>query len=92
MLRKLQEELKTTEDFYTRFFQSKDGIVTLDNVHKNFNHIDKNVNIDIIIDFIVEAMQNWLFEQLTDDQMDSAYFWFESLEPELRQMIEDGLT
>lgn len=92
MLRKLQEELKTTEDFYTKFFTSKEGKLTLDTIHKKFTPINKNVEIDVIIDFVIESMQNWLFEQLTDDQMDSAYVWFDSLEPELREMIEDGLT
>lgn len=96
MLRKLQEELKNTEKFYESFFQSKDGKSSLDFVYKNFYPIDKTFddtsNLQLSIDFIIEQMQNWLFEKLTDDEMDSAYVWFESLEPELRNLIEDGLT
>ena len=32
-------------------------------------------------------MQNWLFGKLTDDEMDSAYVWFEPLEPELGEVL-----
>lgn len=96
MLRKLQEELKSTEKFYEKFFTSKEGKSALDAVYKRFYPIDKQFedtsNLELSIDFIIEEMQNWLFEQLTDDEMDSAYIWFESLESQLRIMIEDGLT
>jgi hypothetical protein len=55
MLRKLQEELKSTEKFYEKFFTSKEGKSALDSVYKRFYPIDKQFedtsNLELSIDF-----------------------------------------
>lgn len=84
MFRYLQEKLHTPDQFYDMFLSTETGKKAFDGAYKLFN-VPKE--IESFINHIINAMQDWLFDQLTDDEMNSAYTFFQSLELELKKLV-----
>ena len=93
MLKKIQEQLTTAEKFYDAFYKTPEGKLAYTEGYKLFpTYNNDNEDTDDFIDFILDQMQDWLYNTLTDDEMDSAYTWFENMSDELHEMIHAGLT
>lgn len=84
MFKAIQEKIYTPDKFYDVFLGSEEGKKSFDHAYQQFT-LPKD--IEAFINYIINSMQDWLFEQLTDDEMNSAYTLFQSLEPDLRQLL-----
>lgn len=84
MFKAIQERIYTPDKFYDVFLESEEGKKSFDYAYQQFT-LPKD--IEAFINYIINSMQDWLFEQLTDDEMNSAYTLFQSLEPDLRQLL-----
>lgn len=84
MFKDLQNKIYTPDKFYNLFLQSEEAKKSFDRAYQQFK---LPYEIDLFINYIITAMQDWLFEQLTDDEMNAAYTLFSSLESDLRKLI-----
>jgi len=84
MFKAIQEKIYSPDKFYDVFLASEEGKKSFDIAYQQFN-LPKD--IELFINYIINAMQDWLFDQLTDDEMNSAYTLFQSLESDLRQLL-----
>lgn len=88
MFKELQDRIYSPEKFYKVFLKSEQGKLAFNNAYKKYQ---TSHNIDICVNDILIAMQDWLFEQLTDDEMNAADTLFASIEPDLKKLIINSL-
>lgn len=88
MFKDLQDRIYTPEKFYKVFLKSEQGKVAFTAAYQK-NYLPNNVTL--FVNDILIAMQDWLFEQLTDDEMNAADTLFVSLEPDLKQLIINSI-
>lgn len=84
MFKQLQDKIYTPEKFYKVFLKSEQGKLAFDNAYKKYALPG---DIQLFVNDIINSMQDWLFEQLTDDEMNAADTLFLSIEPDLKQLI-----
>lgn len=89
MFRYLLEKLHTADKFYDVFIASDAGKKSFDCAYKLFS-LPKDNNLFVL--YIINSMQDWLFEQLTDDEMNSAYILFQNLENSLKELVLKSIT
>lgn len=88
MFKDLQDRIYTPEKFYKVFLKSEQGKVAFTTAYQK-NYLPNNVTL--FVNDILIAMQDWLFNQLTDDEMNAADTLFVSLEPDLKQLIINSI-
>lgn len=84
MFKNLQEKLHTSDTFYDMFLSSETGKKSFDSAYKLFK---LPLESELFVNYIINSMQDWLFDQLTDDEMNSAYTLFQSLELDLKKIV-----
>ena len=84
MFRILQEKLHTPDKFYDMFLSTDIGKKSFDAAYQLFGVAKDTVSF---VNHVINAMQDWLFDQLTDDEMNAAYSWFQTLEEDLKKLI-----
>lgn len=84
MFRILQEKLHTPDKFYDTFLSSDIGKKAFDTAYQLFYIAKDTLSF---VNHIINSMQDWLFDQLTDDEMNSAYSWFQTIETDLKKLI-----
>lgn len=88
MFKELQDKIYSPEKFYKVFLKSEIGKNAFDNAYKKYS-LPKE--IQQFVNEIIICMQDWLFEQLTDDEMNAADTLFQSIESDLRHMIAQSV-
>lgn len=88
MFKDLQDRIYSPEKFYNVFLKSEQGKLAFNQAYIKYHLPSENA---LFINDILVAMQDWLFEQLTDDEMHAADTLFASLESDLKILISNSI-